>query len=322
MSRAKNLEILVLGDCKSLTSLPTSIHSKHLKELSLRGCSNLKIFPEITSCQISFLELGEVGIKELPSSIECLSNLKKLHIVDCSQLESISSSIFKLKSLEYIEISNCSNFKRFLEIPSCNVDGGTGIGQLHSCALELIECPNIESLPSSLCMLKSLTSLEIIFCQNFKRLPDELGNLEALKKLIVNGTAIREVPESLGQLSSLERLVLYNNNLERLPESLGQLSSLEWLALSNNNLERLPESLSQLSSLQYLQLPGNSLEGIPEYLRSPQSKLTSLNFLSDEFINCLKLDPKELIEIVKDGWMKQVCLLTHSFHSIFFFYFL
>ncbi|KAH9725896.1 ADP-ribosyl cyclase/cyclic ADP-ribose hydrolase [Citrus sinensis] len=280
----------------------------NLKEIDLSGSKSLTKLPDLSrakNLEILVLELGEVGIKELPSSIECLSNLKKLHIVDCSQLESISSSIFKLKSLEYIEISNCSNFKRFLEIPSCNVDGGTGIGQLHSCALELIECPNIESLPSSLCMLKSLTSLEIIFCQNFKRLPDELGNLEALKKLIVNGTAIREVPESLGQLSSLERLVLYNNNLERLPESLGQLSSLEWLALSNNNLERLPESLSQLSSLQYLQLPGNSLEGIPEYLRSPQSKLTSLNFLSDEFINCLKLDPKELIEIVKDGWMKQ-----------------
>ncbi|KAH9782048.1 Disease resistance-like protein DSC1 [Citrus sinensis] len=159
LSRAKNLEILWLRGCLSLvethstiqylnkledldldycislTSLPTSIHSKHLKELSLRGCSNLKIFPEITSCHMWRLELTKVGIKELPSSIECLSNLQYLYIWDCSELESISSSIFKLNSLESIDISNCSNLKRFLEIPSCNIDGGTGIEQLASCKI-------------------------------------------------------------------------------------------------------------------------------------------------------------------------------------------
>ncbi|GAY35061.1 hypothetical protein CUMW_277990 [Citrus unshiu] len=305
LSRAKNLEILWLRGCLSLvethssiqylnklegldldycislTSLPTSIHSKHLKELSLRGCSNLKIFPEITSCHMWRLELTKVGIKELPSSIECLSNLQYLYIWDCSELESISSSIFKLNSLESIDISNCSNLKRFLEIPSCNIDGGTGIEQLASCNLVLEKRSSLESLPSSLCMFKSLTSLEIVDCQNFKRLPDELGNLEALEVLKVNGTAIREVPESLGRLSSLKRLVL-----------------------SNYNLERLPESLNQLSSLKYLRLFENSLEGIPEYLRSLPSKLTSLN-LSVDLRNCLKLDPNELSEIVKDGWMKQ-----------------
>ena len=188
-----------------------------------------------------------------------------------------------MKSLESIEIYNCSNLKRFLEIPSCNIDGGTGIEQLASCKLVLETCSSLESLPSRL--------------HNFDEL-DELGNLEALERLTVDGTAIREVPESLGQLSSLESLVL-----------------------SNNNLERLPEILSQLSSLQYLQLSGNSLEGIPEYLRSLPSKLTSRN-LSVDLRNCLKLDSNEISEIVKDGWMKQVCLLTHYFDSIFFFFLL
>ncbi|XP_052294948.1 disease resistance-like protein DSC1 isoform X2 [Citrus sinensis] len=139
------LKVLDLGKCKSLTSLPTSIHSKDLKTLILWGCSNLKNFPKITSCHISLLQLGEVGIKELPSSIECLSNLGELLITDCSELESISSSVFKLKSLNYIEISNCSNLKRFLEIPSCNTDGSTGIERLGSCKLVLKECSNIES---------------------------------------------------------------------------------------------------------------------------------------------------------------------------------
>ncbi|KAH9782261.1 ADP-ribosyl cyclase/cyclic ADP-ribose hydrolase [Citrus sinensis] len=237
------LKVLDLGKCKSLTSLPTSIHSKDLKTLILWGCSNLKNFPKITSCHISLLQLGEVGIKELPSSIECLSNLGELLITDCSELESISSSVFKLKSLKYIEISNCSNLKRFLEIPSCNTDGSTGIERLGSCKLVLKECSNIESLPSSLCMFKSLTSLEIVDCQNFKRLPDELGNLEALKTLTVDGTAIREVPKSLGQLPLLYSLQLKKcSELEYISSNIFKLKSDMLIEISNcSNLKRFLE---------------------------------------------------------------------------------
>ena len=119
----------------------------------------------------------------------------------------------------------------------------------------------------------------------------------------------------------METLIVEETAIREVPESLGQLSSLKHLELSGNNLKRILESLNRLSSLEYLQLSENSLEGIPEYLRSLLSKWTSLN-LSVELRNCLKLDPKELIEIVKDEWMKQVCLLTHSFHSIFFFFLL
>ncbi|KAH9725930.1 ADP-ribosyl cyclase/cyclic ADP-ribose hydrolase [Citrus sinensis] len=497
------LKVLDLGKCKSLTSLPTSIHSKDLKTLILWGCSNLKNFPKITSCHISLLQLGEVGIKELPSSIECLSNLGELLITDCSELESISSSVFKLKSLNYIEISNCSNLKRFLEIPSCNTDGSTGIERLGSygstgierlgsCELVLKECSNIECLPSSMCMFKSLTSLEIVDCQNFKRLPDELGNFEALSTLTIDGTVIREVPESLGRLpllyslqlkkcseleyisssifrlksdieisncSNLKRfleipscntdgstgiewlgsyeLVLKEcsnieslpsslcmfksltsleivdcQNFKRLPDELGNLEALRMLTVDGTTIREVPESLGQLPLLYSLQLKNcseleyisssifkmkslesieisncsnlksflenpscntdggtrieklassrlklegcSSLESLPsslcmfknltsleiidcqnfkrlpnelgnskcltvlivkgtairevpeslEYLRSLPSKLTSHN-LSVDLRNCLKLDPNELSEIVKDQWMKQ-----------------
>ncbi|KAH9782249.1 ADP-ribosyl cyclase/cyclic ADP-ribose hydrolase [Citrus sinensis] len=498
------LEVLDLDRCKSLTSLPTSIHSKYLKRLVLRGCSNLKNLPKMTSCHLrSTLPLLGVGIEELPSSIKCLSNigelliysckrlenisssifklqflesirihrcpnlqflempscnidgtrskeqpsselklkkcprpeslpsgqcmfksltsleiidcpnferlpdelgnlqalnmliidgtairelpeglgqlalLSKLELKNCSELEYISSSIFKLKSLESIEISNCSNLKGFPEIPFCNIDG-SGIERIPSSVLKLNKCSKLESLPSSLCMFKSLTSLEIIDCKklerlpdelgnlealeelrvegtgirevpkslaqlalsklklkkcssfeslpsrlyvsksltsleiidckNFMRLPDEIGNLEYLKVLTIKGTAIREVPESLGKLSSLEWLVLSDNNLQIIPESLNQLSSLVSLKLSNNNLERIPERLDPLSSLKYLDLFENNLDRIPEYLRSfptsIPSEFTSLR-LSVDLRNCLKLDPNELSEIIKDGWMKQ-----------------
>ncbi|KAH9725889.1 ADP-ribosyl cyclase/cyclic ADP-ribose hydrolase [Citrus sinensis] len=255
--------------------------------LNLWGCSNLNNFPEITSCHICIFELAEVGIKELPSSIECLSNLRELLIMDCSELESISSSIFKLKSLKSIVISHCSNFKRFLEIPSCNTDGCTGIERLASFKLKLegcsspqslpinmfsfkslpsikiIHCPNIESLPSSLCMFKSLTSLEIVDCQNFKRLPDELGNLKALKRLTVDGTAIREVPESLGQLAILRRLKLTNcSGLESISSSIFKLKSLKFTEISNcSNFKR------------FLEIPSGNTDGSTRIERLASSKL-------------------------------------------------
>ncbi|ESR55001.1 hypothetical protein CICLE_v10018552mg [Citrus x clementina] len=296
------LKVLDLGKCKSLTSLPTSIHSKDLKTLILWGCSNLKNFPKITSCHISLLQLGEVGIKELPSSIECLSNLGELLITDCSELESISSSVFKLKSLNYIEISNCSNLKRFLEIPSCNTDGSTGIERLGSCKLVLKECSNIESLPSSLCMFKSLTSLEIVDCQNFKRLPDELGNLEALKTLTVDGTAIREVPKSLGQLPLLYSLQLKKcSELEYISSNIFKLKSDMLIEISNcSNLKRFLEipscntdgstGIERLGSCELVLKECSNIECLPSSMCMFKS-LTSL-----EIVDCqnFKRLPDEL----------------------------
>ncbi|ESR35603.1 hypothetical protein CICLE_v10018419mg, partial [Citrus x clementina] len=368
------LEVLDLEDCKSLTSLPNSIHSKYLKEFKISGCSNLKNFPDISSSRIPFLDLKEVGIKELSPSIECLSELTELQIDNCSRLEKISNSIFNLKSLSGIGICNCSNLKGFSEFPFCTIDE-----------------TRIERVSSSTLRLKSLSSLQIIDCKKLERLPDELGNLEALRVLKVEEAAIREVPESLSQLAFLSELKLKNcseleyissnifklksfiyieisncsnlksfpkipscnidgstgierpssstlrsencsslvslssslcmlkslsslqiidcKKLERLPESLvkgtairevpeslGQLSTLVRLDLSTNNLERTPASLYQLSSIKYLKPFDNNFKH-------------RLLTLSGDFRNRLKLDLIGLTETVYDGLRKLQCSL-------------
>ena len=129
-------------------------------------------------------------------------------------------------------------------------------------------------------MCKYLTSLKIIDCKNFKRLPNELGNLEALEKLKVKGTAIREVPKGIQDLSKLTSLdISYCGRLQTLP--------------------KLPCNLHYLNA------------SVCTSLEALSAGLSSISVdLSVDLRDCLKLDPNEVSEIVKDGWMKQVCLLT------------
>ncbi|GAY67258.1 hypothetical protein CUMW_255130 [Citrus unshiu] len=320
------LEVLDLEDCKSLTSLPNSIHSKYLKEFKISGCSNLKNFPDISSSRIPFLDLKEVGIKELSSSIECLSELTELQIDNCSRLEKISNSIFNLKSLSGIEICNCSNLKGFSDFPFCTIDE-----------------TRIERVSSSTLRLKSLSSLQIIDCKKLERLPDELGNLEALRVLKVEGAAIREVPESLSQLAFLSELKLKNcSELEYISSNIFKLKSFIYIEISNcSNLKSFPKipscnidgstgierpssstlrsencsslvslssSLCMLKSLSSLQIIDcKKLERLPESLvkgTAIREVPESLGQLSSLVRNRLKLDLIGLTETVYDGLRK------------------
>ncbi|TYI03631.1 hypothetical protein ES332_A11G353200v1 [Gossypium tomentosum] len=121
----KRLQLLNLRDCKSLRSLPTKIGMESLETLILSGCSNLARFPEIdgkmehlksldrSGCykveylpenlhQAQFLEeldLSKTAIKEPPSFISQLKNLKVLSFDGCKgpyKLKRNLLSLFKV----------------------------------------------------------------------------------------------------------------------------------------------------------------------------------------------------------------------------------
>ncbi|KDO41448.1 hypothetical protein CISIN_1g046017mg, partial [Citrus sinensis] len=212
----------------------------------------------------------------------------------------------------------------FPKIPSCNIDGSTGIERPCSCGLRLKNCSSLESFPSSLCVLKSLRSLQIIDCKKFERLLDELGNLETLLVLRVEGAAIRELSQSLGQLALLSELELKNSSefeylrvlrvegaaIRELPESIGKSTLLSELELKNcselklkslrrikmskcSNLKRFPKiaSCNKVGITGIKRLSStlrlkncSSLESLPSSL----CMLKSLRFL--ETIACKKLE--------------------------------
>lgn len=72
------LKTLKMSGCTNLRNLPSGINLQSLFSLELRRCSQLKSFPDI-STNISFLNLDETAIEEIPSNLR-LRNLVSLHM--------------------------------------------------------------------------------------------------------------------------------------------------------------------------------------------------------------------------------------------------
>ncbi|XP_070661545.1 disease resistance protein RPV1-like isoform X1 [Malus domestica] len=117
ISSLENLEHLSLEKCKKLHSLPSGIQMSSLQTLNLSGCSNLEKFPEIHEVMKNLLELNldEIAISELPSSIKIFTGLVTLNLKDCRRLQILPGNI-QMRSLQALNVSGCSNLKNFPEI--------------------------------------------------------------------------------------------------------------------------------------------------------------------------------------------------------------
>jgi Leucine-rich repeat (LRR) protein len=91
-----SLSILDLSHCKSIESLPTTLGDlKHLTQLMLRRCTNLK---------------------ELPQSIGSISSLSILDLFYCKSIESLPTTIGDLKHLIKLLLQKSENLKELLQI--------------------------------------------------------------------------------------------------------------------------------------------------------------------------------------------------------------
>ncbi|XP_031250539.1 disease resistance protein RPP2B-like [Pistacia vera] len=206
------LDGLNLEKCLKLGSLPKGFDKLNsLKYLLLSGCSNLKTISELP-CELEELDLEGTAIKELPSSITCLSNLIQLKLRNCSKLESLPEGFHNLESLECLILSGCSNLKTISELP-CGLEeldlDGSAIKELPSSItylsnlvqLKLRNCSKLESLPKGFSKLESLEYLFLTGCSNLKtisELPFKLIELD------LDGTAIKELPLCLDEAAIKE----------------------------------------------------------------------------------------------------------------------
>ncbi|KAJ4721626.1 Disease resistance protein (TIR-NBS-LRR class) family [Melia azedarach] len=282
------LVTLSLFSCKSLRSLPRSIRSKSLEYLYLSGCSNLETFPELSSNNLYQLDLSETAIEEIPSCIGCQSRLVRLNLANCSKLKSLPISLCKMKSLEYLHLPICSNLQRLLD----------ELGDLEALQRLNVEGTAIGRPPFFSMTFTWLSHSTSIFLQTAKGHEQMAGfilsvsflhRLHSLKYLYLTGCGIMELPECLGQLFSLEELHLANNYFERIPESIINLSKLkslhlcycEWL----ESLPNLPCNLQYMDAAHCTSLEVLSCLSI--------FKLTRLyRYIVESFhlSNCHKLD--------------------------------
>jgi len=256
---------LDLRCCTSLINLPGRINSRCLKSLNLSGCSNLKKCPE-TARKLTYLNLNETAVEELPQSIGELGGLVALNLKNCKLLVNLPENMYLLKSLLIADISGCSSISRF-------PDFSRNIRYLY------LNGTAIEELPSSIGDLRELIYLDLSGCSSITEFPKVSRNI---RELYLDGTAIREIPSSIECLCELHELHLRNcKQFVILPGSICKLKNLRRLNLSGClQFRDFPEVLEPMVCLRYLYLDQTGITKLP----SPIGNLKGLACL--EVGNC------------------------------------
>ncbi|XP_019151936.1 PREDICTED: TMV resistance protein N-like [Ipomoea nil] len=259
----KNLVSLNLKNCVNLKRLPESIHLEKLEMLILSGCLKLENFPKIAAPMACLLEVHAeaTAIREVPLSIECLTNLKLIDVSNCKHLASLPSSICSLKGLKAVILSGCSKFEKLPD----------ELGEIK--CLEKLYCDKtaIQELPSSISLLKKIKILSFHACKPLAS-PLQKSCSFFLSRLLPAGTFqyIKASPfPSLSRLSSLQMLDLSDCSMLDggiILGDLGQLHCLKVLNLSNKKFGCIPaESFVNLTQLRELYLVGcGRLQSFPE----------------------------------------------------------
>ncbi|TQD89705.1 hypothetical protein C1H46_024699 [Malus baccata] len=175
-----SLSLLDLRDCKNLKCLPSAIGNlRAIKSLDVSGCSNLAKLPESLG-KLEFVEkinLSGTAIKEFPSSIALLKNLKALifrGMEGPSRRPWCTSLPFRLMptgSLHH-SISFCSLME--LDLSGHNLCEGANpndIGCLSSLVSLNLSGNNFVSLPTSISQLSKLENLYLSRCRKLQHLP-------------------------------------------------------------------------------------------------------------------------------------------------------
>ncbi|KAI5312528.1 hypothetical protein L3X38_041701 [Prunus dulcis] len=218
------LKVLNLGSVKSL---PSKVEMDSLVSFDLSDCSKLKKILKFSGQMenLSTLNLSEMPIKKLPSSIGHLVGLTFLDITNCKNLMGLPSEICNLKSLKKLY----AGFSYISPENSWEMDSFK-ISMPHSVGILSV----FGSKPNKSRFWWGLQR---------KAFVGSLHGLWSLKYLDVDncGLCYGDIPFDIGCLSSLEKLYLSRNNFVSLPTSIGCLPKLRAFSLSGcQRLQQLP----------------------------------------------------------------------------------
>ena len=277
------LSYLAVRLCSNLISLPRSLKLRSLEMLYLEGCSSLQKFPEIEikmEC-LRDITLNGTAIKELPSSIGYLTELRQLYLRDCKSLRRLPSSIIQLQHLEILSLANCSEH---VELPT----KGSSSTELFSLPL-----PTNSSILNDGCSsigFPALTHLDLEDCRISKS--DFLVTLDCS--------------------STLEHLFLSRSDIIRLPACIGSLVGLRSLRLED--CKQLQEILELPPNIEDIDASGCvSLESFPEVSKKYEfntSELQALEWI--DLSRCYKMLVNIGNQVANPSWDEVYACLAIS----------
>ncbi|KAL8255084.1 hypothetical protein R6Q59_033305 [Mikania micrantha] len=304
------LSTVELINCREILCLPTLGHLLGLKTLKIEGMNKVEkigqeLYGKDKDTGVAFPSLQELHIKEFPALESWCGMedkiifplLRKLTIKNCPNL--IEAPIFL--SLQHLSLQSCSSrileptskltslltlvihdFVDLISLPGELLENNSLLA-----SLDIISCPNLQSLPLEFQSLDCLQTLTIRWCQRLSSLPKGFQKLTALKSLeITECHSITSLGEEIGGLKSLKTLSVENcSNLGLISPGLQHLSSLEHLTIMYcSNLAFLPDGFQHLLSLKRL-----TLINCPELQLLPESLKFATKLQSLQLHSCSKL---------------------------------
>ncbi|MBA0600385.1 probable disease resistance protein At4g27220 [Gossypium raimondii] len=186
-----------------------------------------------------FLVKAGMQLEELPNEEDWGEDLEKVSLMhNC-----ISTIPQMMKSPKFPKLTTLLlSWNALKEIPESFFE--------HFPNLKILDLSDtrLESLPNSISFLEKLTVLLLRGCLCLKRLPC-LSKLQALKKLDLGSSGIREIPQGLEMLVNLRYLNLkYTSHLAWIPTgTLSKLCRLQYLAI---HLKLSAKELRELNKLE------------------------------------------------------------------------
>ncbi|XP_019465220.1 PREDICTED: TMV resistance protein N-like [Lupinus angustifolius] len=246
VAQHKHLLELNLECCINLKTLPRKLEMDALKELILSGCSQVKKLPEFGKSMVYLSILSLKDCKSLiclPQSIRNLKSLIKLDIQGCSKLFGLPNNLNENNVVEEVEVNettrreaplSLSDFKALVTLLSKGCDWLSS--KSWSISLPADEVFGCKQYPLSM----DLKFSPLLGCSMLKSLNLAYCNLS-------DGS----IPNDIGQLSALEKLILNGNNFAHLPACIQKLHRLKWLELNDcprlGTLPLLPPAVTCLT---------------------------------------------------------------------------
>ncbi|XP_065633289.1 disease resistance protein RUN1-like [Quercus suber] len=181
-----DLVLLNVRDCKSLTCLPSKIFNlKLLKDVNISRCSKLERLPQNVGNaeSVEKLDVSGTAIKEVPSSIGLLKNLKVLSFNGCKGLSSINSTSWEedIKLLNEYEANELDQIGIKIETHDSGME-------VKKCGFRMVYKKDIEELNQT---MAQSSNINIIPYKDLDVLHHNFDNLA----VVAEGKKAKQIPD-------------------------------------------------------------------------------------------------------------------------------